>query len=102
MQIAILLYDRVTALEEDSQLLNSKINDQYQTKVEAASKYRIRLSGIVLLNVFNNHGSVDNQDFPTWAIPTSAGITTADQLARSPAPARRTRTRAPPATARDA
>ena len=66
--------DRVAALEESSQLLNSKINDQYQTKVEAASKYRIRLSGIVLLNIFGNHGSVDNQDFPTWAIPASANL----------------------------
>ena len=66
------LENRVTSLEESSQLLNSKINDQYQTKIEAASKYRIRLSGIVLLNIFGNHGSVDNQDFPTWAIPASA------------------------------
>jgi hypothetical protein len=60
---------RIASLEESSQLLNSKINDQYQTKIEAASKYRIRLSGIMLLNVFGNQGSVDNQDFPTWAIP---------------------------------
>ena len=66
--------DRVAALEESSQLLNSKIIDQYQSKIEAASKYRIRLSGIVLLNVFSNHGSVDNQDFPTWAIPAGANL----------------------------
>lgn len=66
--------DRVAALEESSQLLNSKITDQYQSKIEAASKYRIRLSGIVLLNVFSNHGSVDNQDFPTWAIPAGANL----------------------------
>ncbi len=64
--------DRVAALEESSQLLNSKINDQYQTKIEAASKYRMRLSGIVLLNVFGNQGSVDNQDFPTWAVGPGA------------------------------
>ena len=70
------LEDRVASLEESSQLLNSKIIDQYQTKIEAASKYRIRLSGIVLLNVFGNHGSVDNQDFPTWAIPASANLPT--------------------------
>lgn len=69
-----LLEDRVAALEESSQLLNSKISDQYQTKIEAASKYRIRLSGIVLLNVFGNHGSVDNQDFPTWAIGPGANL----------------------------
>jgi hypothetical protein len=68
------LEDRVAALEESSQLLNSKISDQFQTKIEAASKYRIRLSGIVLLNVFGNHGSVDNQDFPTWAIGPGANI----------------------------
>ena len=30
-----------------------------------ASKYRVRLSGIVLLNLFSNHGVVDNQDVPT-------------------------------------
>jgi hypothetical protein len=68
------LEDRVAALEESSQVLNSKIGDQYLTKIEAASKYRIRLSGIVLLNVFGNHGSVDNQDFPTWAIGPGANL----------------------------
>jgi hypothetical protein len=64
------LEERVASLEESSQMLSSKVDDQYQTKIEAASKYRMRLSGIVLLNLFANHGYVDNQDFPTWAIPT--------------------------------
>ena len=68
------LQDRVASLEESSQLLNSKVDDQYQTKIEAASKYRIRLSGIVLLNLFGNHGYVDNQDFPTWAIGSVANL----------------------------
>ena len=63
------LEDRVSTLEESSQLLNSKVDDQYQTKVEAASKYRMRLSGIVLLNLFGNRGITDSQDVPTWAIP---------------------------------
>ena len=57
--------DRVASLEESTQLLNSKVNDQYQTKVESASKYRVRLSGIVLLNLFNSHGDTDNLDFPS-------------------------------------
>ena len=35
----------MASLEESSQLLNSKIDDQYQTKIESASKYRMRLSG---------------------------------------------------------
>src|SRR5213075_2243428 len=58
---------RVAALEENTQLLESEIRGQYQTKVESASKYRVRLSGLVLLNLFHNRGSVDNLDFPTYA-----------------------------------
>jgi hypothetical protein len=60
------LEERVASLEESSQLVNSKVNDQYQTKVESASKYRVRLSGIVLLNLFNSHGQTDSQDFPSF------------------------------------
>ena len=56
---------RLAKLEEEVQLLSGKIDEQYQTKVESASKYRARLSGIVLLNVFSNRGTVDNLDFPT-------------------------------------
>ena len=63
------LAERVASLEESSELLSSKLDDQYQTKVEAASKYRLRLSGIVLLNLFSNRGYIDSQDVPTWAIP---------------------------------
>src|SRR5438128_8507196 len=56
--------ERVSKLEEESQLLSGKVNEQYQTKVESASKYRVRLSGIVLLNLFSDRGMFDNQDFP--------------------------------------
>lgn len=59
---------RMATLEEDYQLLAGKVDDQYQTKVETASKYRARLSGIMLLNLFGNRGSVDNMDFPTTAL----------------------------------
>jgi regulator of replication initiation timing len=63
---------RVASLEESTQLLRGKVDDQYQTKVESASKYRVRLSGIVLLNLFSNRGAVDNQDFPTYAANPTA------------------------------
>ena len=56
--------DRISKLEEDQQVMDGKINDQYLTKVESGSKYRLRLSGIVLLNLFENRGTVDNLDFP--------------------------------------
>ena len=60
------LENRVAALEESSQLLTGKVDDQYQTKVESGSKYRVRLSGIVLLNLFENRGVFDNADFPSY------------------------------------
>lgn len=61
--------ERLAKLQEDQQLLSGKIDEQYQTKVESASKHRARLSGIALLNVVGNRGSVDNLDVPTMARP---------------------------------
>jgi hypothetical protein len=58
--------NRVASLEESTQLLNGKVDEQYQTKVESASKYRVRLSGLVLMNLFSNRGEMDNQDFPSY------------------------------------
>lgn len=63
---------RLARLEESQQLADAKIAEQSQTKVESGSKYRVRLSGIVLLNFFDNRGVVDNQDFPQIATPRSA------------------------------
>lgn len=60
--------ERVSKLEEGQELLKAKVDDQYQTKVESASKYRLRLSGIALLNAFENRGRVDNQDVPNLAL----------------------------------
>ena len=68
---------RVQKLEESTQLLGAKINEQYQTKVETASKYRARLSGIVLMNAFHNVGASDNLDIPNYAEPVAAGSSAA-------------------------
>ena len=65
---------RVSALEESSQLLGGKLDEQYQTKLESASKYRVRLSGIVLLNLFSDRGATDNLDFPEYAVPATRGV----------------------------
>jgi hypothetical protein len=64
---------RVQKLEESAQLLGSKIDEQYQTKVETAAKYRARLSGIVLMNAFHNVGGSDNLDLPDYAQPSAPG-----------------------------
>ena len=55
-------------LEEELQLLTGKVDEQHQTKAESASKYRVRLSGIALLNLFANRGTVENEDFPSLAM----------------------------------
>jgi hypothetical protein len=63
------LEQRVSNLEDDQHLMNDKVTEQSQTKVESGSKYRVRLSGIVLLNTAVTRGSVDNLDFPQIATP---------------------------------
>ncbi|HWO38662.1 MAG TPA: hypothetical protein VNO32_58560, partial [Candidatus Acidoferrum sp.] len=59
--------ERISRLEENQQLADSKIAEQSQTKVESGSKYRLRFTGIVLLNMFENRGTVENLDFPLLA-----------------------------------
>ena len=66
--------DRIARLEEDQQLLDSKVEEQYQTKVESASKYRIRLFGTLLMNVFSNTGNVDHSEVPGVALPTNPSL----------------------------
>jgi regulator of replication initiation timing len=67
---------RVSALEETNQVTQSELRTLYQTKIESASKYRVRLSGMVLLNLFHDRGAVDNVDVPTYASSSSTyGLT---------------------------
>ena len=67
------LEDRVQKLEDSTALIGAKIDEQYQTKVETASKYRARLHGIVLMNAFRNVGGTDSIDFPSFAQPAAPG-----------------------------
>jgi hypothetical protein len=63
------LEEQISKLEDEQRLMNDKIVEQSQTKVESGSKYRVRLSGIVLFNANVTRGSVDNLDFPQIATP---------------------------------
>lgn len=71
------LEQRVQKLEESTSLIGSKIDEQYQTKVETASKYRARLHGIVLMNAFRNVGGSNNLDFPDYSLPLSKFVSRA-------------------------
>ena len=61
--------ERIARLEENQQMSDQKLAVQDQSKVESGSKYRLRLSGILLVNLFGNQGTVDNLDFPQLAEP---------------------------------
>ena len=62
------LDQRIAKLEDNQQLTDARIAEQNQTKVESGSKYRLRLSGIALVNVFGTQGTVDNLDYPQLAV----------------------------------
>ena len=59
--------------QDDWDLLNARVEEQRQTKVESGSKFRLKLSGIALFNAFDNSGNVDNLDVPSIAVPKLAG-----------------------------
>jgi outer membrane murein-binding lipoprotein Lpp len=61
--------DQTARMQEDQQMTSAEIKEQSQTKVESGSKYRLRLSGIVLLNLFSNRGAVDDIEFPEISEP---------------------------------
>jgi len=66
---------RLGKLEEEYQLLTGQLAEQYQTKVESASRYRVRLSGVALFNLFSNFGVLDNVDIPAVARTQRLGQT---------------------------
>jgi hypothetical protein len=55
--------------QDDWDILNARVEEQRQTKVESTSKYRLKLSGIALFNAFGNFGQVDDVDLPSIATP---------------------------------
>ena len=59
--------------DERLQTLEAQVGVHDQTKVESASKYPVRLTGLILFNSFFNRGSVDNIDLPSIATPQPPG-----------------------------
>jgi hypothetical protein len=63
----------VAAADQDIGFLAAKVAELHQDKVESASKYPVKLSGLVLFNAYRNSGSLDMQDMPSLAFPTFPG-----------------------------
>ena len=63
----------VQQIEERQQTVEAQVKVHDQIKVESASKYPVRINGLILFNGFFNHGSVDNIDIPSIATRTPPG-----------------------------
>lgn len=82
------VYPTVTSIQQESQLpsggappganedlLAAQVSQMEQTKVESASRYKVRLSGLLLANAFSNMGGVvDDQDLPNLSFHRRAGL----------------------------
>jgi len=63
---------------EGEDTLAAKIEEQNQTKVESASRYKVKVSGLILMNTHMNIGAVDSTDLPGLAEPLAPGQTNGD------------------------
>jgi hypothetical protein len=63
----------VANADQDVGFLAAKIAELHQDKVESASKYPVKISGLVLFNAYRNSGSLDIQDLPSLAFPRYPG-----------------------------
>lgn len=63
----------VAAADQDVGFLAAKIGELHQDKVESASKYPVKLTGLILFNSYWNKGFLDIQDLPNLAFPSFPG-----------------------------
>ena len=63
----------VDAANQDPSFLAAKIDELHQDKVESASKFPVKLSGLVLFNSYVNSGALDAQDLPSLAFQNAPG-----------------------------
>jgi hypothetical protein len=70
--------------QDDWDVINSRVDQLLQTKVESGSKFPLRLSGMFLLNSIVTSGRVDDFDLPTTAVQgTTPGGSTGFSLRQS-------------------
>lgn len=67
-QSAATLRESVRQLKDDDELVQTQVKQLDQSKVETASKYPLRVSGMFLFSSFLNDGAVDDIDLPMVAM----------------------------------
>jgi hypothetical protein len=65
------LQEAVAELQERQAINQTEIQVHEQEKVETASKYSVKLHGLVLFNASVNNGAVDQPGQPTIAVPAT-------------------------------
>ncbi|WP_263383151.1 hypothetical protein [Granulicella arctica] len=64
--------DTIERIREEQDATQSEIKLHEQTKIESASKYPLRVTGLILFNAFSNAGVVNNVDLPGVALSRPA------------------------------
>ena len=68
------LKEAVDQLRDDQEIVQSQVKTLEQTKVGTASRYPLRITGMILFNSFAVDGAVDNPILPLIALPRRARI----------------------------
>jgi hypothetical protein len=59
--------------QDDWDVLNARVEEQRQTKVESGSRFRLKLSGLALFTANANFGQFNDVDLPGIVLPHFAG-----------------------------
>ena len=60
--------------QDDWEVVNERVAELQQTKVESASKFRVKLSGLVLATALTSAGRAAQTDVPEIALPQISGF----------------------------
>jgi len=63
--------ERLASLEEQVEVNAAQLKEHAQTKVESDSRFRVRLTGALLVNTYLNSSDSANSDAPIFAFPNS-------------------------------
>ncbi len=64
--------ERLARIEEQVEVHTAQLREHAQTKVEADSRFRVRLTGMLLVNTYLNSDDSAGADLPTFAFPAAA------------------------------
>src|SRR5215467_11477640 len=64
--------EQTAPLDQRADVLEHRVDEQAQSKVESSQKFPIRLTGMALFNAFSDSRQSGGTDYPTFAAPTGA------------------------------